>query len=325
MPEFTPKSAPELELVPQPTGKLEVFLEENIKKILIGVALLAVVMLTLFLSRHFKHQTETEAAQVFTAASTVEDCDLVISKYSGTAAAGNAQLLKAELLWKEGKKESSVETLKTFVKDQTSHDLHANALLALGSKQMAMGEKDAATTTFDTFRKTYPDSEQLPAADIYTADMLWAEGKTAEAKAVLDGMPSKYPGKMTVFNSQVDERIKMLNAGLPQTEVDPPPAPKAPEVPTGLPGLPGGPMLNTPSLTTPPALPLPTLPAPTLPTAPEPLAPASAPAPAPVAPTAPAPAPEASAAPVPAPVSEATAAPAPAAPAPTPAPAPPQP
>ncbi|WP_218280824.1 hypothetical protein [Verrucomicrobium spinosum] len=68
MSEFTPKSAPEIDLSPPPQGKVEEFLEQHIKKILVGVALLALVMLTIAISRHFKHKTEVEAAERFTAA-----------------------------------------------------------------------------------------------------------------------------------------------------------------------------------------------------------------------------------------------------------------
>ncbi len=191
----------------------------------------------------------------------------MVAKYPGSAAAGNALLLKADLLWKEGKKESSTEVLKEFLKSHPEHTLHATTLLALGSKQMALGDKDGATQSFETLKKSYPDSELLPAADIYNADILWADGKTSEAKALLEGMLSRYPGKMTAFTNQVDERVKMIDAGLPQTEVDPPPAPKAPEIPglpmptiPGIPGLPGGP-LSAPSLQTPSSQRLPPSPA----------------------------------------------------------------
>ncbi|WP_009961500.1 tetratricopeptide repeat protein [Verrucomicrobium spinosum] len=328
MSEFTPKSAPEIDLSPPPQGKVEEFLEQHIKKILVGVALLALVMLTIAISRHFKHKTEVEAAERFTAASTIEDCDVVVAKYPGSAAAGNALLLKADLLWKEGKKESSTEVLKEFLKSHPEHTLHATTLLALGSKQMALGDKDGATQSFETLKKSYPDSELLPAADIYNADILWADGKTSEAKALLEGMLSRYPGKMTAFTNQVDERVKMIDAGLPQTEVDPPPAPKAPEIPglpmptiPGIPGLPGGPLsapsLQTPSLSTPPAIP--SLPTPAPVPTPESSASPAVPAPAPEAPAvpAPAPAPEAPATPAPAPA-PAPAPEAPAAPVPTP-------
>ncbi|WP_038167867.1 tetratricopeptide repeat protein [Verrucomicrobium sp. BvORR106] len=332
MSEFTPKPAPEIDLNPPPQGKVEEFLEQHIKKILVGVALGAVVLSTVAISRHFKHKTELEAAERFTSASTIEDCDVVIAKYPGSTAAGNALLLKAELLWKEGKKESSTEALNEFVKSHAQHPLHANALLALGSKQMTLGDKAGATQSFETLKKSHPDTELLPAADIYNADILWADGKSAEAKALLEGMLSRYPGKMTAFTNQVDERVKMIDAGLPQTEVDPPPAPKTPEIPglpmptiPGLPGLPGGP-LSVPSLSAPPAVP--SLPTPAPAPAPEASAspalpapvPAPTPAPAPEAPATPAPTPApAPATPAPAPATEAPAAPTPAAPAPAPA------
>lgn len=208
-------------------SKTEQFLDKNFKTIMLGLALLAVVLLALGVRRYFSHQTEVEASERFTSATNVADCDFVIQKYSGSIAAGNAMLMKAGLLWDQGKKESSIGVLQEFVKNSNSHSLHAQTLLALASKQAALGENDAARQTCDTLLKTHPQSEVAAAAQIQLGDLLWKEGKIDDAKKLFESLPQKYPNNMTVFYDSVTQRLELMAAGLPMTEVDgPPPAPK---------------------------------------------------------------------------------------------------
>ncbi|MEI6536643.1 MAG: tetratricopeptide repeat protein, partial [Verrucomicrobiaceae bacterium] len=229
MPDTTPTTAP---VAPLPAeNQIEQFLERNFKTIMLAMVLLAVLLLGLGVKRYFSHQSDLEAAEKFTAANTIEDCDFVIQKYSGSLAAGNAILMKSELLWNQCKKESSIEALKTFAKDYKSHSLHPQMLLGLASKQAALGENDAVRQTCETLLKSYPQSEMAPAAQIQLGDLLWQEGKIDDAKKLYESLPRTYPGKMTTFSDSVDQRIQLMAAGLPMKEVDGPPAPPKPVSP----------------------------------------------------------------------------------------------
>lgn len=297
-----PSAAPESPPEEVPVNKVEKFLEENFKKIVLGFGLIALLVVAIGTSRHFSHQTELEASERFTAAKTPEDCDIVVQKYPGTLAAGNALLLKADLLWEAGKKESSIATLQEFVKNQAGHPLLANALLGLGSKQAALGDKDSARKTLEGIIRDQPKSEVAAAAATQLGDMLWAEGKIEDAKKLFLELPRNNPG--SPFIEQVEERTKMMNAALPTKEVDPPPAPKAAEAPKPVPALPGAPVpvpsipgINAPTLTpaaVPPAAATPPVAAPAAPVPPKPDGTAARPAaptpPAPAAPVTPPPA-----------------------------------
>ena len=226
MSDTLPATAP---VAAQPNeSKIEQFLDRNFKTIMLGLVLLAIALLALGVKRYFIHQTELEASERFTSATNVEDCDFVIQKYSGSRAAGNALLMKAGLLWDQGKKESSIAALQEFVKNYNSHSLQAHTLLALASKQAALGENDAARQTCDTLLKNYPQSDVAAAAQIQLGDLLWKEGKIDDAKKLFESLPQKYPSNMTVFYDSVTQRLELMAAGLPMQEVDgPPPAPKS--------------------------------------------------------------------------------------------------
>lgn len=270
-PPAAPSAPPETLL---PVSGFEKFLEDNFKKIMLALLLLALVVAAVFVSRYLSAQKEQEAAEYFTSASTVEDCDLVVQKHPGTAAAGNALLIKADLLWQDGKKESSINALQDFLKTQPKHKLRDTATLALGTKQFALGEKDAARATFEGFLKNSPQSELAPSADIHLADILWQEGKVDEAKKHYESLLKKYPGKMGAFNQALDDRLALMGAGLPQKEVDAPaPLPK--------PAITEPPTLKTPELSLPSGLPTSGTPSPA------PLPPPSVNQPAPTAPEAP--------------------------------------
>jgi hypothetical protein len=172
-----------------------------------------------------------------------------------------------------------------------------HAQVSLGSKQASLDEKDAARATLEAVVRDHPKSAAAAAAQTQLGDMLWAEGKVDEARKVFSDLPRNYPG--SPFVAQVDQRLKIMDAGLPSKEVDAPPAPPKPvETPdpaaAPLPGIPrppsAAPSINVPPpLLAPPAIPSapPASDVPTPPPAPSPKAEEKAPAP-----EAPAPAPK---------------------------------
>lgn len=234
---------------PTAENRVEQFLEENFKKLMLALLLVAAVLAGVFASRHFAERRDHEAAEKFASAVSVEDCDVLIQKYPGSTAAGNALLQKADLLWRQGKKESSIAALQEFLKSVPSHNLRASATVALGTKQAALGERDAARQTLEGFLKDSPQSELAPAADIQLGDLLWQEGKDAEAKKHFDSLLQKYPGKMAMFNQALEERQQLMGSGLPQKEVaGPPPAPKSAPKPALAPPAPKWPKITLPYL-----------------------------------------------------------------------------
>lgn len=243
----------EAELVDVPQNKMEQFFEQNFKKIVLAFGLVAVLLGVIGVSRHFQAQTELEAAEKFTSATTVEDCEIVIHNYPGSVAAGNAILFKADLFWQSDKKTDSIAELSRFIKEQPTHTLRPLAMLALASKQAATGNNVSARKTLDDLLSAHPKSEVAAGAQALIGDLLWAEGKVDEARKIFEGLPRNYPG--SAFIGETEERLKMMNSGLPMVELDPPPAPPAPVAPAVIPTAPLLPGLKLPVAPPAPATP----------------------------------------------------------------------
>jgi predicted negative regulator of RcsB-dependent stress response len=315
-----------------PATGMEKFLEDNARK-LVWLFIIAVVAIIAFgVIKHQNTLKANEAAEAFTGAKTVEDCDLVISRYPGSNAAANALLLKADLLWDQNKKSSAVEALKEFTTKDASNPMAVFALLGLGSKLDAMGETKEAQAIFERITNEFASSEAAPLAQVRLGDLLWAQGKTNEAKKAYEELAVKFPD-MPGFQTISQNRLGWIAASLPTKEVDAPPAPKVePKPAAAIPGMPNIKLNAANSGIGATIAPAP-VPASAAATMPAPAAASPAPAPAattpvtPPSPSAPAPAaaPTTPASPPPAAPAPAAAVPAPAAPPSTPAPAAPAP
>jgi len=319
-----------------PATGMEKFLEDNIRKLVWLFIITVVAIIAFGVIKHQNTLKANEAAEAFTGAKTVEDCDLVISRYPGSNAAANALLLKADLLWDQNKKTSAVEALRELTTKDASNPLAVFALLGLGSKLDAMGETKEAQAIFERITNEFASSEAAPLAQVRLGDLLWAQGKADEAKKAYEELAVKFPD-MPGFQTISQNRLGWIAASLPTKEVDAPPAPKVePKPAAAVPGLPNiklnaansgigatiAPSVAPVPVTVPtPVTPAPSTPAPsaapTKPAAPVPAAPASSPATPPPAAAAPAPA-----APPATPAPAAPSAPTPSAPATEPAPKP---
>jgi len=272
-----------------PATGMEKFLEDNFRKLVWLFVVVVVAIVAYGIIHHQQTAAANEAAEEFTSAKTVEDCDLVISRHSGTNAAANALLTKADMLWKQNKKSSAVEALKEFTTKHAKHPLFVHTLLGLGTKLDAMGERKEAQAVFERITREFPTSEAAPLAQVRLGDLLWAEGKQDEAKKAYEDLAVKFPD-MPEYQSLGQNRLNWIAASLPTKEVDPPPAPKIEPKPGETPRIPGMPKINlTPGAgglgaTIAPPGAVPSAPAPTPSVTPTP---AAAPAPATPAPSSP--------------------------------------
>jgi predicted negative regulator of RcsB-dependent stress response len=144
---------------PQPSA-LEAFLDKHFKSIIWICAAAVVASGAWQFIKYRTHVAAEEAAAAATGAKTVEDCDIVVQKYKGSVAAGNALLTKAKLLWEQNKKDTAVAALREFVASYGDHPFKVQGLIALASRLESLGGKDAAEakTLFEKVVNEHKDS-----------------------------------------------------------------------------------------------------------------------------------------------------------------------
>ncbi len=226
---------------------LEAFLEANFKKLLYAVVAIVIGMAAWYVIHANRQMAEEQAGMAFTSAKNTDDYAMVVSKHSGTAAAGNALLAKAKLEWDQTKKDSAVATLRAFAKNYTDHPFYLQGLISLATRLETMGPQNVeeARRIYEQIVKEHKDSELAGLAQIRLGDLLWSQGKEAEARQVYEAVPQKYPGQ---FFKQNENRLTLIKATLPTKEVEGPKPPPPPATPAAgnapainlTPGQPGG-------------------------------------------------------------------------------------
>lgn len=206
----------------------ETWLERNLRSVVLFVALAILATIAYGVIWYRTEALTREAGEAFASSDTVEELDAVISKYPKTPAAGNALLLKANLLWENNQKDSSLDALRTFITLHDAHPLLPTALLSLATRLDALGESVEAEQRLRQVATEFSSSEFAPLAELRLADLLWSAGKTDEAREIYESLPAKYPGTNQPFFDQTQDRLKWLGAALPTSEVEPPPPPPTP-------------------------------------------------------------------------------------------------
>ncbi len=233
------------------TSATETFLEENFKKILFFCLAIIVGLAIYGVINYMNRAKAIEAGEAYASAKTVEELDVVIAKYTGTLSAGNALLQKADLLWEQNKKTTSIDALKEFTNQYKQHPFLSQALLALGGKLESTGNRSDAKPIFERIISEFPTSDVAALAEVRLGDLLWADGKEDDAKKIYDGLAAKFPGVANSILDQGQNRLQWIASKLPTKEVDGPPKPKAdPAAATpGAPNIPGMPnfKLNSPA------------------------------------------------------------------------------
>ena len=200
-------------------------LNGQFKKILLLFGVIVAGLAAYGIIQHNARTAAEAAAEAFTGAKTVDDCDLVVKKHPGTPAAANALLLKATLHWEKNEKSSCVEALKAYLAGHKDHAFYKETLLTLATRLEAMGEKSEAKAAYERVISELAGSELAQLSQLRLGDMLWADGKEEEAKKAYEEAGTKYPG-VTAFEGESKTRLEWIAANLPTKEVDAPPAPK---------------------------------------------------------------------------------------------------
>ncbi len=193
---------------PAPGFDAEVFWIKHKKNVLRFVLLFVVALAAWSVSEWFRMQKLTGSQNLLAGAKTVEDFQKLIATYPGTAAAGNAHLLAAAQLRKDGKVDESSALLRSFTEKYPEHPLLSGAWTSLAANLEAQGKADEALAMYQKISTSYAGSFSAPVALMAQGRLLKAKGKTEEAGKIYEQVVARYAE--TPIAQQAAQEIKQL-------------------------------------------------------------------------------------------------------------------
>lgn len=198
----------------------EIFWTKYKNKILGGLALLGVAVLLYVIFQITTMKKAMEAGDALANAKTPEELRSVISAYPGEPVAGDARIMLAEKLRKEGKLSEAVTELEAFVKEQPNHPLAPGGWLGIASMREQQDQNDAALSAYQTIASQFSDTYVGPFAWFSQAKLLARMGKVQEAKQLMEQLVVKFPG--STFSQMATMEMENLAMPTDFTFVDTP-------------------------------------------------------------------------------------------------------
>ncbi len=177
-------------------------------KILLFAGLLVVGMAVFGISEWSRLRQLEGARQLLAGAKTADDYRKVIAEYPATTAAGDAFLLLAEQLRKDGKIDESSAQLRTFTEKFPQHPLISGAWTSLATNLEAEGKADDALAMYQKVSTSYATSFSTPVALLAQARLLKAKDKTDEARLLYEQVTTRYPDN--IVSQMAAQEIKQL-------------------------------------------------------------------------------------------------------------------
>jgi TolA-binding protein len=173
-----------------------VFWVQHRQKVFLFAGLFVTALLIYFVSEFARTKKLESAARALAEAKDEASLHKVTGDFAGTAAAGDAYLLLAESLRKEGKADEAVTTLRTFIDKYPDHPLISGAWTSLAATQEAQGKMDEALSTYQKVSTTFATSFSAPVALLGQARIFKEKGKTDEARRLFEQVINQYPESM---------------------------------------------------------------------------------------------------------------------------------
>lgn len=203
-------------------------LDRNRNKILFAIAGSAILVCAALVINQVRQQKHLEAAQAYSSALStgeIAGLDAVVVDFSGSVAAGNAMLSKAEIQINQGKSQDAQATLETFVDEYPTHPRHVQGVFALGNIYQIAGDREKARSYYQQAIDEQPDGEITPLARIRLGDVALEAGETKLADQQYQEAYTLHPG--TPFFGYAEQKVALLAVGNPPVVERPePPKPE---------------------------------------------------------------------------------------------------
>ena len=178
---------------PEPGFDAEVFWIKHQKNVLLFTLLFLLALGTYAASEWLRERKLTGAQDLLASAKTPADYQKLIAQYPGTAAAGNAHLLAAAQLRKDGQLDESSALLRAFAEKYPEHQMVSGAWTSLAANLEAQGKADEALAMYQKVSTSYAGSFSAPVALMAQARLLKVKGKTEEAGKIYAQVIARYP------------------------------------------------------------------------------------------------------------------------------------
>jgi predicted negative regulator of RcsB-dependent stress response len=229
-----PESTSPLAEISHGPSAFEQFLDNNQKSLMALTVLLALAAAGLVVYRGIEKSRQHTAGALFNKAGDLASMQAVINEHADTHAARSANILLADLQWKEGQQDAAIATLRTFIDSNPDHPALATARASLGSKLMAQGKNADAATIYQEIADDPKSRYLAPYAMISLGDLAKVAGDTDRAETFYKRAKADFPE--SGFAGTAGERIASLKAKAPVEVEAPPPAPETPAPGSLIPG-----------------------------------------------------------------------------------------
>lgn len=185
-----------------------VFWVQHRQKVILLAGFFVAALMIFFASELLRNRKLSGAAQALAEAKDSAGLQKVISDYAGTAAAGDAHLLLAENLRKEGKLDEAVKTLRAFIDKNPEHPLISGAWTSLAATLEMQGKSDEALSAYQKVSTTFATSFSAPVALLGQARIFKQKGKAEDARRLYDQVINQFRDSM--FAAQATRESQQL-------------------------------------------------------------------------------------------------------------------
>ncbi len=194
------------------------FWENHKGKIIAIGAVVVLAILGVAWWQFTEESTRSAAADAFAQAKSLEDYEAIARNYPGSPVAAEALLLAADLLAAESKYDEARARLEELIAKHPEHSLISGAHLRRALLAESSGKPEQAISELRAVVSDFPGSYAAPIASLNLVRLLDAQGKTAEATAILQRFGASHTGSIFIGEAEMEMRFRSANAPLPPPE-----------------------------------------------------------------------------------------------------------
>ena len=225
----------------EPLYEFLAWLEVNKKRVAIGGGAALAVIGIITTVAWYKNQQEFVASEALSAiripyspaeavpAGTTEKLQQLSAQYSGTAAALRAELIRAGLLFTEGKHAEAQAAFEAYQRNHPESQWVQDAVFGIAVSLDAQNKVPEAIARYEDFTRRYPTDPNADQSRLHLASLFEKSGKPAQAMEQYEKITkaaAAAQGAYSPATAEAQERLRALLAKNPQLAPAPAPAPQ---------------------------------------------------------------------------------------------------